>query len=140
MSEVISIAHLHKDFKTIEEWKEFAEKQLLTINFLQSANDQLKENVSQLEKIVSQSVPIIGDQRVDKIIVSPERALVEDQILMIQQRAYMKELTLEDVKKLDILLKHQKILKDSENVLDGKSKKIAASNEELLKIVQNDNN
>src|SRR3990167_10257785 len=99
MSEVISIAHLHKDFKTIEEWKEFAEKQLLTINFLQSANDQLKENVSQLEKIVSQSVPIIGDQRVDKIIVSPERALVEDQILMIQQRAYMKELTLEDVKK-----------------------------------------
>ena len=129
MTDIISIAHLHKDFSTIAEWKEFAEKQFLTINFLHGTIDQLKEEIAQLKKIPTQGP-------VDKIIVSPERALLDEQIYMIQQRSYAKELSLEDVKKLDLLLKNMKIIKEADAAIKTTSKKLELSSDELLKIVQ----
>jgi hypothetical protein len=118
-----------KEFQTIQEWKNFAEKQLLTIQFLQSANSELQKEISKLKDKMNFQGPV------EKVIISPEQALLDDQILIIQQRAYLKELNLEDVKKLDILLKNKKILKDEAKLLEGKSKPAQLSNEELLKIV-----
>lgn len=128
------------DNKSIEEWQKFAEKQLLTIQFLQSANAQLQKEIDELKVLLAKSVPLVGQGPVEKIIVSPEQALLDDQISMIQQRAYLKELNLEDVKKLDILLKNKKVLRDEAKTLEGKSKPIVAlSKEDLLKIAQGSN-
>lgn len=118
--------------KTVQEWRDFAEKQFITIQFLQEANSVLQKEIDEIKK----SLPQPGQSAVEKVIVSPERALIEDQIAMIQARSYMKELNLEDVKKLDILLKHSKILKEQDSALDGKSKPVALSPDELIKIAQ----
>lgn len=127
MSNVISL----NNFKTLEEWKEFAEKQLITIQFLQEANKHLQEELKK-------SLPIKTQGVVSTIIVSPEQALLDDQILMIQTRAYMKELNLEDVKKLDILLKNQRLIKEDSKTIDVKSKPVHTTSE-LLQIAQGSN-
>lgn len=137
MSDIISIAD-HINFKTVAEWREFAEKQMLSITVLQGQLEVAREEITHLQKLLVQASPLVGQGSVEKIIISPEQALLDDQILMIQQRAYAKELSLEDVKKLDILLKNKKLIKDEGDVLSGQSKKIALSNDDLLKIVQND--
>jgi hypothetical protein len=118
--------------KSIDDWKKFAETQFITIQFLQETNKKLEEEVNKLKLLV----PTMGQSPVQKTIVSPEQALVDDQILMIQSRAYSKELNLEDIKKLDILLKHARILKEDAKIIDGKAKPLNISQSDLLRIAQ----
>lgn len=131
MGDLISFA----EFKTLDEWKKFAEKQFITIQFLQEANKAMEAEIAKLKTLM----PSPGQGPVSSIIVSPEQGLIDDQILMIQQRAYLKELNLEDVKKLDVLLRHSRILKQDAKLLDGKPKGASLTNEQLLQIAQGSN-
>ncbi len=138
MSNIISIAHLHPEFQTLSEWKDFAEKQLLTIAFLKESNDRLTALVASQVAELAASRALATSQAsypVEKIIVSPERALLDEQILLIGQRSYGQELSLEDVKKLDLLLKNQRACKEAVT-LDGKVNPAQASSADLLKIIQ----
>ncbi len=50
MSNIVSIEHLHKDFKSVADWRDFAEKQLATIATLQSANAALQDELASLKR------------------------------------------------------------------------------------------
>jgi len=123
------------EIKTIAEWRTFSEKQFITIQFLQEANKHLEAEIAKLKTFI----PSPGQGAISNVIVSPEQGLIDDQIGMIQQRAYSKELNLEDIKKLDILLRHSRLLKQDAKILDGKPKVVTLSNEELVRIAQGSN-
>jgi hypothetical protein len=123
-----NILEFNNQFKTLDEWKSFAEKQHLTITYLNEELAAAQEEIRSLKSV----------SRVERVIVSPEQALLDDQILMIQQRAYMKELSLEDVKKLDILLRNKNIIENKEKTINGESKQLP-STIDLLKIAQQGN-
>lgn len=131
MSDLIDISHLHKEFKNDVEQNQFIEAQQKTIVQLQQQIHTYKEELARIKRLLSEP-----EDGIERVILSPEEALVSDQIMMIQERSYAKELSLEDVKKLDILLKHKKSFKDEDKTLKADSKKVYLSNEELLKLVQ----
>ncbi len=127
MAKTLSITTLAKDFSNIAELQQYCNSQYNTIQNLQIQIKDLQEQIEQY-KTLTNLEPV-------KIIVSKEQALLEAQIDILQQRGLQKELTLEDTKKLDLLVKNLKIVKDSEpKTLEGKSTKIKVSSERLLDV------
>lgn len=144
MSSITNVTTLYEQFKTDIEKQEFIKAQHITITDLLKKNKQLQDENAHLKELVSGAVPLIAPAIapvVEKIVVSPEEALLDSQIEAIQIRSYGKELSLEDVKKLDILLKNKKILKDEQKaILINKPSPLSSlSHNELLQLVQVDN-
>jgi hypothetical protein len=134
MSDIINISSLNKEFKTTAENQQFIEAQLKTIKSLMNKNKLLEEEIVQLRQMLS--VPTV-----EKVIVTPEQALIEDQILIIQNRSYLQELSLEDVKKLDLLLKNKLLIKRADpKTVDGKSSYQKMSDTQLLEIASKHGN
>lgn len=134
MSDIIDISKLHKNFKSDLEKKEFVEAQHRSIISLNKQIQEQQEEIAQLKTMLAQN-----PNNVQKVILSPEQALIEEQIFMIQQRSYAKELTLEDVKKLDILLKNKNLIKEKDT-LKADSKKLGYTNVDLVQIAQGPTN
>lgn len=117
-----NIIELFNDFKTEAERQAYLNKQFETISMLLQENTSLKAEVEHLKHLLNASVPSLEPQ-VEQIIVSREEALVDAQIFMLQQ-VYMKsEMSLDDTKKLDLLLKNKKIFRDEKGLLSGKPAK-----------------
>lgn len=110
-----NITQLFREFKSEAERQSFIRKQHETITELMEKNKKLEEEISHLKKLVTSSVPLIGQSPVDKMIISPEEFVIDEQVRIIQERAVGSELSLEDVKKLDILLKHSQVYKKEKN-------------------------
>lgn len=128
------IIDLYRDFKSEAEKNSFLQAQYNTINQLSQLLKEKEQEVSHLKQLLI-STNDLKEREVTKIIVTPEEALLDTQINLIQERSLNQELSLEDVKKLDLLLKNKILLnKDEKGTFPGNSKKIP--NIELLKIVQ----
>lgn len=126
MSDVIEIFN---EFKNKIEKEQFVTKQHDTIESLKAKNLQLEQEVTHLKKMLMDSVPLLPQEAsVQKIILTPEEALIESQLKILEERSYGSELTLEEVKKLDLLIKNKNIIKDQNKVLQGESKKISKKN------------
>lgn len=113
------IMELFTEFKTEMEKKSFVEQQHKTITALITKNKLLEEEVKHLKDLLLTITPVAGDNVVQKIIITPAEALIERQVFMIQSYGLEKELTLEEVKKLDLLLKNLKILKDQNTTIQN---------------------
>lgn len=135
MGDVIEIFN---EFKTKVEREQFLNSQHKTISTLIAKNTQLTQEVEHLKKMLLDSMPILSQENpVSKIILTPEEALIETQIQMIQDRSFNQELTLEDVKKLDILIKNKRLVKEQSTTIQGESKKVDKKNfsrEDLIRI------
>lgn len=103
MSNIQDIGSLKKDFEA-EETKKFIEAQHKTIATLISKNKSLEQEILELKQLIYQPTTSV-------VIVTPEQALIDTQIEIIQNRSYLQELSLEDVKKLDLLLKNKFLIK-----------------------------
>lgn len=125
-----NITEIYKEFKTSVEKEQFVLKQHETIELLVTKNKQLTEEIEHLKKLLVESVPILPQQNlVSKIVQTPEEYVIESQIEIIQSRSYGQELTLEDVKKLDLLLKNKNLIKLRDPAtIQGESKKIDSKN------------
>jgi len=126
----------YREYKSDIEKQEFIKAQQKTIVKLMKQVTTLEEENAHLKSLISSSMPLIGPSEpvVEKIILSPEEALIESQIAMIQSRGYAAELSLEDVKKLDLLLKNKALTKKDDKTIGGSFKKLSLSREELLKL------
>lgn len=119
------IIELCNEFKTEMERTQFIAKQHQAILQLMAKNKQLESEIVHLKELLVNSTPLlVSDSKVERIIVTPEEALIERQIDMIQQRAYSTELTLEDTKKLDLLIKNKRLAKEQSTTINGESKKV----------------
>jgi hypothetical protein len=104
------------------------------IDKLKSENLVLKKKVKQLEGMLMSS----KDHLLLKAPPAEERICIK-QIELLNQHSMMRELTLEEVKKLDFLVKNLKILQKS-NETDDKKEERDVSESDLLALVSEDDN
>lgn len=91
----------------IKSVKTFEESSLETINKLRQENETLKQKVFQLEHLIS-----------FQATVTPEELVCARQIQILKNTSDQRELTLDEVKRLDLLIKNLRLIKDqsTENV------------------------
>ncbi len=129
MNDIINL----REFKTDIEKSDFIAAQHRTIVDLLKNKSHLEQEIQHLKELLINSVE---DSKVERIIVTPEEALIGKQIDLLKQKGILEELDLEDVKKLDLLLKNKHIIKVQQDALRASSKKVTYSNSDLLSIVK----
>ncbi len=127
---------MFKSFKDDNEKQAFLEAQFQTTLSLQAKLKQLEEENIHLKQLLITNVPSLNIPL--PIIITPEEYLIDKQIEILERRGRESadpELTLEEVKKLDLLLKNKKIIKDGKEVIKAeKVTKGKLSNKELALI------
>lgn len=106
MSNIFDIESLRKEFlakQTTQDLQKFAEKQQLLLEEYIAKCKDLQDKISHLEEMLKHapSALVIGSPS-----FQDEEALVVSQIKILQQRGISKELDINEVKKLDLLLKN----------------------------------
>lgn len=91
--------------------KEYSDAQYKALLVLQKENHQLKDEVAHLKELLAATSPLITSPTV-KIDLPPEQLICEIQINMLQDKAKDRELTLEETKRLEILIKSLYLIKD----------------------------
>lgn len=80
----------------------------VVVSRLETENAMLKEKIAMLEKSLS-------EQSASKILgldVAPEELICLEQIKLIENTSRSRELTLDEVKKLDLLIKNLRLIKN----------------------------
>ena len=135
----MNIDQLVKDFKTFEELKAFCDsqfKQILImtkkIKELEEKNKQLSNSskeINNLALVETQHTPPIN--KINLLMEDDAKTIAQVQLRMLREQAFDRELTLEEVKKLDIFNKVLNVKEEKDKPIDVSVKKL--SNEELLK-------
>jgi hypothetical protein len=133
---IISIEDLRKEFLAKQEpkaIKEFAHKQQELLEKYMKENRLLKERLDHLEKLTintGKSLLINND--------NDEEIICVEQINILKQRSSAKELDINDVKKLDLLIKNLRLIRSQPtDVIDTQARDL--SQEELLVIAAGPN-
>jgi hypothetical protein len=127
MSNIINLTN----FKSKIEWQQFAEAQFKVIQELQAKNAKLEEQVKHLESLLS--APL---HPVQKVVVSAAETLIETQIEKLQVKNLGQEMSLEDVKILDLLLKNKFLLQKEQPKTIETSSLPQLSTEQLISIAE----
>ena len=122
MSNVIDLVQVFKTFKNDREKQEFLEAQFNVMLDFQKKIKTLEEENKHLKELLEKNVPSVNLSL--PIIITPEEFLIDSQIAILEARGRQKsvELTLEEVKKLDLLLKNKKMIKDGKETNNKSSK------------------
>ena len=127
-----NVIEIFNEFKTTVEKEQFITKQHTAITSLMAQNRKLSAEVDHLKELL---LNVAQAPKVERIIITPEEALIERQIELINNRAFNQELTLEDTKKLDLLIKNKRLFQEQSTTIQGESKKLDKkqySNAELI--------
>lgn len=116
-----------------EDAQKFIETQHKTIEQLCKQIETLKEKATHLENILKQVVRpgLVSD-------VSQEELICIEQIDIIKNRSSQRELTTDEVKKLDLLIKNLKLLRQESTVIMSKSAYRSLPDEDLLAMAVSD--
>lgn len=131
------IIDLFGSFKTEEEKMAFMEAQLATITSLNKQLEQEKLKIKQLEASLKEKMPTVdGSIEKDGIVIAYEEQICKEQLRVLNETSFSRELTAEEARKVEI---YAKILIQSK----GKEAKKAdpldkLDTKELLKLVQNE--
>jgi hypothetical protein len=93
------------------ELRTYSNEQYAVILALKEENDKLKTEVLHLKTLLIAATPLVPVEPV-KIEVSPEQAICEIQINKLQEKAQSREMTLEETKRLEILIKSLYLIKE----------------------------
>jgi hypothetical protein len=104
MSDIVNINKLQQEYL---ESKQFSTAQQELIDKLLEENAILKQKLSSLEHV---ALSTIGS--------SPEEIVCLEQIARLKERSHTRELSLDEVKRLDLLIKNLRLIKEqsTENV------------------------
>lgn len=80
----------------------------VALSRLESENEMLKEKVVALEKMLADS----STSKLLGLDVAPEELICLEQIKLIENTSRARELTLDEVKKLDLLIKNLRLIKN----------------------------
>ena len=106
MDNIITLAG---KFKDVLELKAYCDAQYTTLETALSRVAELQAENTHLKELLSSTAPLIPP--IAKIEVSSEQAICEIQIKMLQEDAMHRQLTLEETKRLDLLVKNLYIIK-----------------------------
>lgn len=85
----------------------------IQVTLLKEENLKLNVEMLSLKKEISQ----LKKTKIDKIIVTDETVIAEIQLRLLKEKAMMGELTLEEIKKYDLLVKNKKLSEGSPTVI-----------------------
>ena len=110
MDNVIDIATLKKEFEArikSKDLQEFANSQHLLLERLLTENKALTSNIQHLETMLKSSI---------QTDLEDGEVICVEQLSILRGKSNTRELTLEETKKLDILVKSLKLLKEKSSV------------------------
>jgi hypothetical protein len=129
MADIITLAS-GKEFRTLKELQKYAETLYL---IAETANEKIKE----LEEKLKHSEDLLLSTQVVAVIKTQEQCIVEKQIDVISGLSMTRQLTNEEVKSLDILIKNKLLLSGQPTTIAGDvKKKKEVSMRELTLIAQ----
>ena len=94
--------------------------------------EQKEEEIAHLKSMLSKTVPIIGE--VVKIDPSDEEVIAEIQLRKIRENARIRDLTLDEIKKFDLLVKNKRLAKGDATVIESNKLPENLTKKDLLKI------
>lgn len=110
------------EFRELAELKDYCNQQYTTLTKTLEENQQLKEEINHLKSLLSGAVPVM-QSNVEQVIIQDEEMICMMQIQRLRDLAQKRELTLDEVKKLDLLHKNLKLSRGENTVVVGKNKK-----------------
>ena len=132
-----NITDLMNSFKDDVEKQEYIVKQQKVITNLLKEKQTLQKEIEHLkELLISNNNLFPTNNIVTTVIVTPEEGLIDRQIELIQNRGVLSELTLEDTKKLDLLLKNKNIIKEQNKPIKAESTKLDKKNLSNAQLIQ----
>lgn len=134
MDDIKDITTIAGKFKNIVELQKYCNEQYELVNTLIQENEDLKLKLKHLEALLGDAVPII-----DVIPLSNEEIICIKQLEKLKMKAQNSELTLEEVKKFDLLNKNLKLIRGENTSLQGKGKNPAKniSTSKLIELAKN---
>lgn len=125
-----------QDFKNYVDLKKFAESQHLTITTLQHKLSLLEEENKKLKQLVVDTNKdlFIGENKAIKIEITPEESIIVEQIDHLRSMSSNRALTLEEVKRLDLLIKNLNLIKHQATTIISEPKKLNVSDAKLVEI------
>jgi hypothetical protein len=134
MSNLISIDEMRKQFAeklTKQEWEAYAEQQHKLIEQSQKQILILTEKNKQLETL------LMSRYNSDLIVeLTPEENICIQQISRLETLSVERQLTLEEVKRLDLLVKNLKLIRDESTIVISNKKSDNLKEAELVAIVR----
>lgn len=130
-----SIQTLAGDFKKVAELVEYCNKQHETITLILEEKSKLAEEVEHLKNLLQSSLPVLKTEPVEKIRIQDEEMICLMQIQKLKESSMARTLTLEEVKKLDLLHKNLKLARGENTVIVNKARDVQETPErELIEI------
>lgn len=117
MAEIITLAGT---FKSQLELQKYSDSQFLALKGAADKIKQLEDEVKHLQELIASTTSLI---KVETIVKSPELQICEAQIRLFQLRSLDRELTLEETKQLDLLIKNKRLLSGDPTTIEGKKGK-----------------
>ena len=115
MADIVDIKDLRKQFMekvTVEDWKSFAEAQHTIIENYNRQIEILKDKNKHLETLLMKK-PV---QSLITELSSEEKICIE-QIDRLERQSAERQLTLEEVKRLDLLVKNLKLIREESTIV-----------------------
>lgn len=117
MAEIITLAGSFSDSKALSD---YCNAQYLSIQSSVEKIKKLESEITHLQQLLASTTDLLP--RTDKILKTPELAICEVQISILENRALQKELTLEEVKTFDLLVKNKLLLSGQPTTINGQKK------------------
>lgn len=129
---IVSIEELRKEMLGVNDLQEFVYKQQELLEKYINENKKLQEKLDHCEKLLKSNSHLLVNNTNDEEIICVQ------QIEILRKRSMEKELDINDVKKLDILIKNLNLIRSKPtDVIDVSSRDV--SQEELLAIATGQN-
>lgn len=121
---------------TPEYIKKLEENNVALQQMINELNHQLKqktEEIQHLMNMLNASVPTIGEAT--PIIPTDEEVIAEFQLKALKAAAMVRDLTLDEVKRYDLLVKNKRLAQGAATTIDGQAKKpLVADRTTLIQI------
>jgi len=116
----------------------------VVIESIESSNSELILLKSEVERLISENKKLqqelnqLKNPKPEKVLLSDETIIAELQLSRLKQKAFAGELTLEEIKKYDLLVKNKKLAEGNPTIIaDYKKLPENVSEDELVLIASN---
>lgn len=88
-----------------------------TINKLLQELEQKSSEIRHLQDMLTKTVPIIGE--ITPMVISDEEVIAEYQLKALKSTAMIRDLTLDEVKRFDLLVKNKRLAQGNVTTIEG---------------------
>lgn len=128
-----NIVTLAGKFESVVQLQEYCDAQFRELERSIHRIQQLESEVSHLKGLLAGTTTLL-DNKVERVVVSAEQAICEMQIEMLKKTAMDRQLTLEETKRLDLLIKNLHISKQVKPSIEAEFSSGLISEAELIKL------